>query len=469
MNKEKIKTHEKKIIKIGIILTIFLSSNRQIFGEGVKLKECCQIAKSNHLPLKIAEENIELAKLKLKEARRNLLPSLSGKWEETEGKADRESAIPDFRERIYGIELAQSIYQGKKLSSLFRQAKINLAIAQKNYIKCEQDLIYEVNKSYVNAVKAQLNSIDEEKLLNIAKQLLNMVEKQYRAGLVTKLELLNLQSQYNQVYYQMVSIQKDASLALLELRQLMNLKSSLPLEIDLSLEFKELEISLDKCLAWAFENRLEIFTSKFTLEYAKYEKEIAKSGNRFRLDLTGFYGKSGSVYEDEEFKQREDWSLGIKLTKPLGSNTISSSYNEGKTSPKLGQTTRTISKTGLVSLSLLDNYTLKSTEKQASLSFLEALNELEEIKKSVSFEVRKSYFNYQKALLQVKSALKEIKFRKEEVKILKGKKKLNLVQASEVMDGHIKLTEAKISYNDALSFYHIALADLNKSIGIEKF
>ncbi len=459
----------RKTIKVGIILTVFFVAKGELIAKGMKLEECYQIAESEYFPLKIAEEEVKLARLKLREARRNLMPSLSGKVEETKGKADRESGIPDFKEEVYGIELGQVIYHGGKLNSLFKQAKINLEIAQKKQLKCRLDLVYGLEKVYTNAVKTKLNAMEEKKLLSVTNRMLSLVEKQYHAGLVTKLELLNVQSRKNKIYYQMVSTQKDVSLALLELRQLMNLKENIPLEIFSKLKFKKSEINLDECFAWAFENRVEIFLAQLNLEYAKHEEKIAKSGGRLKVDFTGFYGKSGSAYKNEEFKFEEDWSVGLKLSKALGANTMSGTYNEGKTSPKLGQSSRTDSKTGTASLSLLDNLSLGAKKQEAVVSFLKATSKLREAEKALSFEVKKSYFNYQKALLQVEAALKEIEFCREEVKILKGKNKLNLIAISEVINGQMRLTEGKIAHNDALSFYHLSLADLNKSMGIKKF
>ena len=84
-------------------------------------------------------------------------------------------------------------------------------------------------------------------------------------------------------------------------------------------------------------------------------------------------------------------------------------------------------------------------------------------------EVKESYFNYEKSLIQIEAVSKEIEFRKEQEKIAREKGKRNLVRNSEVLGAEINLTSARTSYNEALAYYHVALASLNKAIGIEKY
>ncbi len=84
-------------------------------------------------------------------------------------------------------------------------------------------------------------------------------------------------------------------------------------------------------------------------------------------------------------------------------------------------------------------------------------------------EVREAYFNYEKSLIQIESTSKEIEFRNEQERIAREKGKLNLASNSEVLGAKINLTSAHTSRNEALAYYHIALASLNRAIGIEKY
>jgi outer membrane protein TolC len=326
-----------------------------------------------------------------------------------------------------------------------------------------------VKKAYYNLVSSQANLEEQEKLLSEAESILEEVGKKHRLNLVTSEEFLNVQSQYNQVYYQKISEDKDQALALLTLKQLLNLETPVSMEVDTHLDFQELGISLDNCLELAGKHRPDLAISKLSLKFAELGRKIVRSDQRFKIDLSGFYGRGGGAYKTEELKISDSWYAGIRISKALGGSTISSGYTSDQTNPKLGQSARTEAKTGSVTFSLLDNLKNISQEKEADIEYEKAVNEAEETEKKMESEVKEAYFNYEKSLIQLEAISKEIEFRKEQERIAREKGKLNLAANSEVLGTKVNLTNARTSYNEALGYYHIALASLNKAMGIEKY
>lgn len=442
------------------------------------LEDCLRIAIANSKTLKIAKEEVRFAELKVREAARGLYPSVVAKLDRTDGtiKSLDERGFPDpegvdagFRETEFGVQIGQSLYQGGKFKSTLAQAKVKLGMAEKKYEKRKQDLIFDVKKAYYNLVSSQANVYEQEKLLREAESILEEVRKKYRLNLVTKEELLNVQSQYNQVRYQKISEEKDCSLALLTLKQLLNLDEHVSVEVDTELDFQELAISLDHCLELAEKHSIDLAVSKLSVKFADFGKKIARSDQRFKIDLMGFYGRGGGAYKTEKLEISDSWYAGIKVSKTLGGSTLSSGYTSDQTNPKLGQTTRTESNTGSVSLSFLDNFKNLSEEKEADIEYEKAVNQAKEAEKKMESEVKEAYFNYEKSLIQLEAVSKEIEFRKEQGKIAREKGKLNLAANSEVLGTEINLTSARTSHNEALAYYHIALASLNKAMGIEKY
>jgi outer membrane protein TolC len=436
------------------------------------LEDCLKIAISNSKTLKIANEEIRLAELKVREAARGFYPSLAGKLDRTDGNIkslETGGVDAGFRETEFGLQVGQSLYQGGKLKSTLGQANVRLEMARKKYEKTEQDLIFDVKKAYYNLVSSQANLEEQEKLLSEAESILEEVGKKHRLNLVTSEEFLNVQSQYNQVYYQKISEDKDQALALLTLKQLLNLETPVSMEVDTHLDFQELGISLDNCLELAGKHRPDLAISKLSLKFAELGRKIVRSDQRFKIDLSGFYGRGGGAYKTEELKISDSWYAGIRISKALGGSTISSGYTSDQTNPKLGQSARTEAKTGSVTFSLLDNLKNISQEKEADIEYEKAVNEAEETEKKMESEVKEAYFNYEKSLIQLEAISKEIEFRKEQERIAREKGKLNLAANSEVLGTKVNLTNARTSYNEALGYYHIALASLNKAMGIEKY
>jgi len=436
------------------------------------LEDCIKIAIANSGTLKIAEQEVRFAELKVREAERALYPSVMAKLDRTDGKIrslETGGVDAGFRETEFGLQIGQSIYQGGKLKSTLSQAEVRLEMARKKYEKAKQDLIFEVKKAYYNLVSAQANLRQQEKLLAQGESILQGVGKKHGLELVTTEELLKVQSQYNQVYYNKFSEEKECSLALLTLKHILNFEGLFSVEFNIYLDFEELGISLEQCLELAGKDNPELAISKLSLRFAELGKNIVRGEQRFKVDLTGFYGRGGGAYETEDLKVSDSWYAGIKLSKAIGGSTLGSGYTSDQTNPKLGQSSRTESKTGSATFSLLDNLKNLSDEKEAELEYEKAQNEAKEAEKKIESEVKEAYFNYEKSIIQLKAISKEIEFSKEQARIAGEKRKLNLAPDSEVLGTEISLTGARASYNEALSYYHIALASLNKAIGVEQF
>jgi len=442
------------------------------------LKDCLRIAIDNSKAVKIAQEEVRFAELKVREAARALFPSVAAKVDRTDGiiKSLDERGFPDpegvdagFRETEFGLQIGQSLYQGGKLKSTLGQANARLEVAREKYEKTKQDLIFDVRKAYYNLVSCRANLNEREKLQREAESILEEVKKKHSLNLVTNEEFLNVQSQYNQVRYDKISEEKDYSLALLTLQQILNVEKLVSVEVDTPLDFQELAISLDHCLELAREHNIDLTISKLSIKFAELGKNIARSDQKLKIDLSGFYGRGGGAYRTEELKISDSWYAGIKVSKSLGGSTISSAYTSDQTNPKLGQSSRTESNTGSVSVSFFDNLKNISEEKEADIEYEKAVNEAKEAEKRMESEVREAYFNYQKSLIQLEAISKEIEFRKEQEKIAREKGKMNLAPNSEVLGAEINLTSARTSYNEALAYYHIALASLNKAMGTEKY
>jgi outer membrane protein TolC len=161
-----------------------------------------------------------------------------------------------------------------------------------------------------------------------------------------------------------------------------------------------------------------------------------------------------------------DWYVGLKASKPWLGNTGSYSFAENKTSPKLGQSTRTEGTSHSLEFGILNNLTGYSEKQSALIGKLKAENELIEMEKTINTEVREAYNNYQKAVMQIKNTSEKIAFREEEVKVLQAQAEINEALSSQVLEAMVKLSDEKALYHQAIASYKTALANLNKAIGI---
>lgn len=426
------------------------------------------IALANYKPLHIAYEQVELAQMKVREARRMLFPITVIKAGRTKG--DTSVRDVSFTEQSFGIQLEQPLTQGGELRYKLEQALVNLDIAQREYERIKADYILEVKRAYYNLLIYIMNAKIYEDIFKEAGEFLEMAKKHYENKLITQLEFLNVQSLYSQIKYQLVAAQKDRTLAELTFRQVLNLDPGVKIEIDPWLKFEKLDLNLEKCKEIAFQKRPELSINELIVKFNELGQKVADSKERLKVSLSGFVGRSGSAYDTEELKMNSDWFLGIKLSKAFGGNTLNTTLTKEETVPRLSLSQE---KTGSLSasaeFSLLDGLNRLSEKKGANVEYLRAVNELWEVKKTIESEVVGSFNEYQKVLYQLDNVWERIQFQKKRLEVTEARWKLNEANLSDVLEAKIALASEKAYYNNLLANYYGALSTLTKACGLYKY
>jgi len=439
-------------------------------GKGMLTLQDAQSEAIKTSPLaKTVKEEASLATLKMKEAFRALWPGVKIQGTHTTGDV----LTVDFIEETYGVQGEQAIYQGGRLFNTYKQTKVNLKLANIRYDKIKTDLDYKVAEAYFSAVTAVMNISLQEQLMKEAGKVLHIARIRYKSGLSTKLEILNVESRYTQIKFQLATAERDLALARFKLRQAMNLDladEAMDLsEIDTELQFKILDVNLDKCLGLAYKNQPDIAVNKLLVESGEYGEKIAKGKDNFKIDLTGFYGKSGSHYDTEPDNLQDAWNIGVKVSKPFWGNTASYAFTQDKTSVKVGETDRTAAKSHEGSFAILDGMAIAADVQEAKVNKQRAENDLIEARRQIALEVKEAYYTYQEAIIQVRNSLEKVKFQEESLKVARARAGLNEALQSQLLEAMIKLADERSVYIKALSDYNLSLAKLNKAVGIKDY
>ena len=162
-----------------------------------------------------------------------------------------------------------------------------------------------------------------------------------------------------------------------------------------------------------------------------------------------------------------DYYYGFKVTKPLGGSSIDYTFSRDVTSPKRGQKDRTGSYVNSATFSILDKESIGrfSEKKSAHISYQKALDELAEIKQSITSEVRETYYNCQKTIVQLGVSQDKIKFKEVALTIARARGGLNEILASDVLRAETELMDEKSFYLQVVASFYQNLAKLNKSLG----
>lgn len=427
------------------------------------LDQSLQFGMGRQRAVRVAREEIELAQMKVREARRALYPAATLKFSWTEGIASQ----VNFTEYTSGLQLEQPLYYSGRLMEAYRQSLVNLHVAEKRQGKVKADYSLEMAQEYYQFIAAKLSRAAQEGLLAECDKFQEQAKVRFEKKLLTRLEVLNMESQANQAKFQRTNAENDLALARLKYIQKLGLEPSA--QVDVAGDFappSEKVIDLEEALKLAARYKPDILVDSLLVTFHEYEERIAKAKLKWKVDLSGFIGASAAAFETEPLDSGEDYFVGLKATHAWGPHSTTASVTKTKTSPRLGQTTRTDSTVYSAEMGILDQLQGLSEIQQAQVNLEKARRDLEDAKKATFQEIQEAYISYQKARLQLQYAGQKIAFRQEQVKILQAQANLNEVLPSQVLEAIVKLTEERVGQAQALGNYYVALAKLNKAVGL---
>jgi len=217
-----------------------------------------------HKPVQVAREEIQLAEMKLREAHRALFPAATVKTSWTEGTASK----VNFTEVSSGLQLEQPLYASGRLIDTFRQALVNLRVAEKRQGKVKADFALEIGQAYFQLIGAKATLAAHEKLVTETRDFLGRTKDRFDQGLLTRLELLNVQAQVNQAEFQEATAKSDLALSELKFLQRLNLETGARVEVPS--EFPPLfssELDMEEAIQLALLYRPDILLNNPLVEF----------------------------------------------------------------------------------------------------------------------------------------------------------------------------------------------------------
>ncbi len=465
---------------------------------------CVSIAIENHREAKIALEKIKKAKIDLFIARRNFFPNLYFVYSQAQGGSGSDTggssaSTRDFVRHRYKFQARHMVYSGGKARSEVKKAHIALDIEEKEYKRVVSQKAIEVAKVYYEVARAEANLKNYRILLKKSQDSLKLVEEQFKSGLVSELELLNLKSQINQIHSQVASSQQELSHAVLDLQNVMNIDITTPIrvypldDVEISLDQRYADIPLiknikifeptqqsvdeknqlrlDSYVIYALKNRADFAVEQLKFERSEKELDIAKSDFLPHVEL---YGELGQGAEDtarvpSELDLRTEYKAGVRFLWNIWGNSFAVRREEGSEAPSVTKVGTSKTREWEVALGVLDNLQPLSEKQELVVKRMEALNDLANQKNTIVEEVRDAYHNFLKAKISKDTAKSKIEFRKKTVDLYNLQRSLGELETSKLLQSESELATEKGSLYKALADYFTQLASLDAAIGKDLF
>jgi len=407
------------------------------------LQDSIDMALKRNVVVHSAREDVKASEAKKNEAFTGFLPRFS-----TSYSYSRLNEPPSVKLPITGyqpvetgtednynwfVEMRQPIFTGGRIMSTYQTNKIGLDISRVEELSTIQNIILETKTAYFSILRA-------EKLLEVAKQSVEQRTAQrdlakdfFDVGLIPKNDLLTAEVELANGTQLLIRAENGLEIARAKFNTILRREINEPVSVEDLLIYEPYEKTMGECFRIAAEQRPEIKSSALKVEQAGKRVDLAASEFYPSVNLSGKYGRfgeeadlRGSLYQDPE-----NWSVLAVASWDF--------WEWGKT--KYNR----------------DYY--KSRQQQAQ-------DALTGVRDQVALDVKNAYLAMKEAEKRIRVAGKSIEQADENLRIYQERYRVQVGTSKDVLDAQTLLVRARADYYDALSEYQIALARLERSMGV---
>ncbi len=435
----------------------------------ITVREAIDIAIANSIQVQANKKKIEAAGAKLVEAKRALFPTAEGVIEVNGGRA----AGRFYKGESRKLNVTQPLYYGGELVLTVKQAEENLKSVNIDHEKAKNELVHQVRTAYYGAVKAEYNAQYHTELAEKTTSVYKRMKNEFSEKLMPEVDFLNVESQYQQLIFQVQSAQSDLESAKVLLYQTVNVDSGLDFPIDHELRFIKVSPRFQELIDLATSRNPDVLMKASAMVSAKYGMDIYKAKKMPHIDLRGSYGMLGEAHHDTlaftEGKADNDlekeWFLGVHGSMPLGASTVDYDQVKHKYGPTVLALTGSEDWRHKVSFNLLNKLSDVTDGKVAEATYLQSKQDYEKAKNEITIKLRDDFYTLQKSLIQIDSAIAKIRYQDKQNSLNEYLLGLQETSPANYFEGLMNLVQYKFSFIQAVTDYHLAVSGVSVAVG----
>ncbi len=438
-----------KTVKTLLIIMVFILGTNLYSEEKLilTLEKSIQIALEQN-PFHLAsEEKVSAARSKVRESAAAFFPSLESQGYATLSEKlfslEFPSMIPgeppqkfelDFT-RDYQISFALSIpiFTGGRLISGYKSSKYNLLSAQEGVKQSRQTTVYNTKRLFYGCLLAKEFVKVAEDAVDLTEQLYNNIKSQYEVGMASKFDLLRSEVQVANLRPQLIQARNNLNIMFLSLKNLLGIDQDAEIEIQGQLEYRDFTPELERNLVLAMQQRPEINQINFQKKIAEEMLKTIRGSRLPTIAISGTYNF---------------WSDKLNFRKDLWQDYYTVNL--------------------VFSLPIFKGLSISAKEAQTQSAIKEIDLTAQGLEDSIEFEVRQSILKINEAKESLLSQEKNVEQAEESLRIANLSFDEGMVTILDVNQAQNALIQAKTNYSQALYDYMVAVAELNKAIGLEK-
>ena len=417
-------------------------------GDILTLNRCIDIALQQQPSITAARSNIRVSESKVGEAQSAYYPQLSaqgqynrikpvssGSSSLSSGSSSLSSAggsfggsgASSFDQYSASASLSQTIYDFGKTPAQVGIQKLNLDASHSDLDTTRAQTILSVKQAYYGVLQARRNLEVAKETVAQFSQHLDQAKGFFEVGTHPKFDVTKAEVDLSNAKLNLITAGNSLRIAQVTLNNAMGVPYAHEYAIEDSLAYLKKEITMAQAIESSLNNRPEIQATDFRVKASEKSIDLAKTGYFPVISGGAAYNRQSG---DSSFRQ-EGWNAGVVITLPIFSGFLT------------------------------------HHQVQESIAATDAAKaNFDSLKQSVTLEVQQAFLNLRSAEERIPTAELGARQAAENLEIAAGRYSAGVGNPIEVTDAQIADTNAKTAYIQALYDYNVALANLDKSMGV---
>ena len=167
----------------------------------------------------------------------------------------------------------------------YKQAKLAYDLSSKQLKREELDLVYDISQAFFSLLSFHEQMNIAQMSLNKQQEAYNIAQNKFKAGLIREVESLQMEVDLSEAInnYDIASIDYLAQVGLFKEKLGINLTDSVIIKSDLS--YNQVYVDVEKAVALALENRLELKENEIQIELSQMEIKKRKAAGRINGNI----------------------------------------------------------------------------------------------------------------------------------------------------------------------------------------
>ena len=336
-----------------------------------------------------------------------------------------------------GLELAQTVYDGGRLQSSVRSARLLREQALFDYQTALADTLLNVRVAYDDVLLAAEQIVVREASVKLLTQQLDDTRRREEAGTVPQFNVLRAEVELANAQPPLIRARNTFRIAKQRLANELGydvpigVAEDLPLTLTERLEAPRGGVELTNALALALQNRSELAALRVAERLRKEGVTTARADYLPRFELFAGYGIQNRQFAFDLTTEIHGWSAGARMN-----------------------------------WSLFDGQLTRGRVQEARARHERVQIDYEDARRRIELEVRALYSTFVESREVLESQQKVIEQATEALRLASARYEAGADTQLNVLSAQTALTDARTTYVQALHAYSVALARLQRAMGV---